>query len=197
MKSDLGKLPVERIIPQTGCIQAWVSPTEFNYGVSIPVQPFDSGLEWVYQPETPTFELNPFPFPVRDWRDLEGQAFRPSKKVVNNSTVYVGSAHNPVDVLYIHFGKRVRTRFQLTCVLFCDFDHEGVAQNETIALVTEVDFWRLRIGAGYLSRCEIDIGEWKTQVLVDMAQSFVEMSAYQPEPIRDKHSIWFLPTDEG
>lgn len=197
MKSDLGKLPVERISPQTGWMQAWVTPSGLAYGVSIPVRSFDSGLEWVQQPETPEFDLNPFPFAVRDWRGLEGQAFQPDKKEVNNSSVYIGSAHNPVDVLYIQFGKRVGTRFQLTCVLFCDFAFEGVAQNETIAFVTEVEFMRLRVGGGYLNHCGIDIREWETQALVEIVQSFVDMSAYQREPIRDKHSIWFLPIDEG
>ena len=45
------------------------------YDITIPLEPFDSGLEWEEQPVHTEFRLEFVRLPIKDWRDLDGKSF--------------------------------------------------------------------------------------------------------------------------
>jgi hypothetical protein len=51
---------------------------ELTYDITIPLEPFDSGLDHVSQPEATAFRLQYIKLPVRDWRVLTAGHFRSS-----------------------------------------------------------------------------------------------------------------------
>lgn len=73
---------IDRFRPRPGQIRAHLfqnlelglAPTLF-YDITIPLEPFDSGLEWEEQPVHTEFRLEFVQLPVRDWRDLDGKSF--------------------------------------------------------------------------------------------------------------------------
>lgn len=140
------QIPTNQFKPKLGTMRAHlfenpnagIEPTLF-YDITIPLELFDSGLDYELQPEETSFRLDSIKFPITDWRGFDGQLFEVAKDDADGS-IYLGSAHNPVDINLIRFTRLGDFRFWIECMLFCDFGFERVADNATVELSADVEF---------------------------------------------------------
>jgi hypothetical protein len=185
----LSKMPVEQFIPQIGKLttSVWFEQQKLESALWIPIAPIDTGLSWVHQPEKPEFGLDPLFFPQKDWRDLEGQLFQ-GAGVDDESAVYLGVRHNPVEVESIRFVKRDGLRFLVDCRLFCNFAFEGVGQNETIDLTADVEFTGLTIWQRQWEQLGFSMTD-----LMKLLEPIVALEAYELPPSVGA-TVHFYPT---
>jgi hypothetical protein len=133
------KIPVHLFKPRMGTITFYTVDDEFGCDLVIPLQPFDSGQSYVKQPEETKFVLENNWLQASSPDELDGRTFN-----VNNGppeidgSIYLGSAHNPVDLKTIAFKRRDADHFEIVVTLDCKFDFEMVADNENVKLTAVV-----------------------------------------------------------
>jgi len=192
------KIPIDRFSAKPGQMQAHLfqnlhiglAPTLF-YNIMIPLEPFDSGLEWEEQPVHTEFRLEFVRLPTKDWRNLDGKSFEVAQDDADGS-IYLGTAHNPVDIRRIQFTRLSETTLQINCSLFCDFESEMIADSVLVELTTEVKFDGLMV--------ERDIIEGDSAESDNIRKSIgnlVSLDAYQIEPQVSEHYVRLLPNTAG
>ena len=167
-----------------------LEPTLF-YEIRIPLEPFDSGLEWEEQPVNTEFQLDFLVFPIKDWREFDKKTYSDISEENADASIYLGTAHNPVQIKYIYFKHLEQNKFRIDCTLLCDFVFEKVSNQETVKLLAEVDFGSLRI-----RRSIIDSKSTNSNDIVNAISHLVTLDAYKPEPQVDEHYITLLPNIE-
>jgi hypothetical protein len=129
------KIPVHLFEPRIGAITFFSVDDEFGFDLIIPLKPFDSGLPDVKQPEESKFVLENNWLEVQSPDELDGRTFDINKGPPDSDgSIYLGSAHNPVDLKTISFKRRDAEHFDIIVKLECQFDYEGVAENEIVNL---------------------------------------------------------------
>ena len=106
--------------------------------IAIPLMPFNSGLNYVEQPEET--EL------VFDWIELPTEELWHNKTTSLNTdansrmevSIYVGAAHNPCQTSKLELSRLTETNFQLKGEVEINFEAEGVAQNELFNFQAEL-----------------------------------------------------------
>ena len=189
------KIPVDNFKAKIGNMRAHLfhnptiglAPTLF-YDIKIPLEPFDSGLEWEEQPVNTEFQLDFLVFPVKDWREFDGKSYNDMSEDDADASVYLGNAHNPVYIKNISFEYLAQNRFRLDCTLLCDFTFETVADDETVKLSAEINFENLMIRRSIIDDENIDNSKIRKAVA-----HLVTLDAYEFEPQIDKHYITLLP----
>jgi hypothetical protein len=186
----MNKLPTDKFKPKPGRMYAHIfenpkivlEPTLF-YGIEIPLEPFDSGLDYVRNKMVETsFRLESILFPVTDWRMFDRQSFRPARDDVDGS-IYIGNAHNPVDINLISFTRLGDFRFLIDCILFCDFESEAVAESTSLELSVDVEFEGLWFFSPGYSR----------ERALEIASQLVDLSGYEGPESRELLRILFKP----
>jgi hypothetical protein len=227
------KIPTDKFKPKLGTMNAYLfenpdiglKPTLF-YDITIPLEPFKSGLnfesvldvksglEYESGPVETSFCLNFIKFPVTNWLKFDGQSFKIAQDDADGS-IYLGAAHNPVDIKLIRFRRLDGFKFRINCVLFCDFSFAGVADSETVDLITDIEFKGLVVGLDngeyrqedILKAKEIALRQGKRQVrkylkeatrlyarerALEIASRLVDLSCYA-EPESNAGRIVFRP----
>jgi hypothetical protein len=131
------KIPVHLFQPKEGTISFFLENGQvYGFRLDIPLEPFNSGLEYVSQPEKTHFVLESNRLSVKTLAELEGRTFNIGKGPPDSDgSIYIGSAHNPVDLRSITFKKlHPDKHIEIHVSLFCQFDYEGVGENEAIEL---------------------------------------------------------------
>jgi hypothetical protein len=164
-----------------------LEPTLF-YEIRIPLEPFDSGLEWEEQPINTAFQLDFLIFPVKDWRDFDEKSYDNISESNADASIYLGTAHNPVYIKHIYFKLVKQNQFRLDCTFLCDFEFEAVANKESVTLSIEIDFEGLMI-----RRSIIDNESTSGEDIVKSISHLVALDAYKFEPQIDQHYITLLP----
>ena len=99
-------------------------PLTLFFDIDLPVQPFEFNGE----PQETSIRLEFIEIPVGDWREIFGQSFRfpinPEPGYIDGS-VYIGNAHNPVDVRQIRFAQAAGNRVPIVADICVDFTQEG------------------------------------------------------------------------
>lgn len=134
----MDRIPVSKFEPRLGKLFCFGKDEDglLSIGLDIPLAPFNSELDHVTQPEETFFDLS-VSVPAEDVTSLEGKVFE-SPTADQDGTIYLGSAHNPVKVQRVCFGRRIGARFDVELVLYCNFSFEGVAENERVTLKAKV-----------------------------------------------------------
>jgi len=191
---ELAKIPVELCKPKPGTMQARLFsnyhiklPVTLFYDIEIPLEPFDSGLDYEKQPCKTSFNLNFIKFPVRDWQDFAGQEFELTQDD-SEGGIYVGD-HSPVYINSIKFERLSSFWFKIDCKLFCDFEYENVGQSETIELSAEIEFKGLQVNKDILEPFAPD-DLANIQQIID---KFVSPDVYESQP-QDRSHFWWFPT---
>ncbi len=70
-----------------------------------------------------SFTLDGISLPEKDWRKFSGLYRAPSRW--EGGSVYIDSAHNPIDVYYLQFKKRNADCFDVEAELFIDFEFQN------------------------------------------------------------------------
>jgi hypothetical protein len=132
----------EKARPLPGYIEPYWFENEFTglrrtlfHRVVIPFEPFDSGLEYVQQPESPSL--------IVEWAKLDrptpgalhGVDLASSKVPDIEASIYIGAAHNWTDLKLFKLAK-LDTGFHISCLATIEFENEGVGWNETISFET-------------------------------------------------------------
>jgi hypothetical protein len=188
----------DRFRPKSGQMRAHLfqnphirlAPTLF-YDITIPLEPFDSGLEWEEQPVHTEFRLEFMKLPMKDWRDLDGKSFEVAQDDADGS-IYLGSAHNPVNVRRIQFTRLGETTLRINCSLLCDFESERIADSVMLELTTEVEFKGLMVERDIIEGDPAGSDGIRTSI-----GNLVSLDAYRIEPQVSEHYVRLLPSTAG
>ena len=135
----------EKAKPQPGRIEKYLFENE-NIGLKktlfhriyVPLSPFDSGLDYVDQPEETEIVFEWFSLNLKDPDNLNGLNLNHKNYPDAEASVYVGSSHNWCNINKLIISNIEENRFQINVDLEIDFEAEGVASNETLTFQTEV-----------------------------------------------------------
>jgi hypothetical protein len=130
--------------PQTGFIETYWFENE-NIGliktlfhrIVIPFEPFDSGLEYVTQPESTELLVEWAKLDLEDPSELDGIDLSKDASEGLEASIYLGGAHNWTRLKQFSLTK-VQEVFSVHCLATVEFENEGVGQNETIQFETTV-----------------------------------------------------------
>ncbi|KAA3639785.1 MAG: hypothetical protein DWP92_04170 [Armatimonadetes bacterium] len=107
--------------------------------VVIPFEPFDSGLDYVEQPESTELVVEWAKLGLADPSDLDGVDLSMVKHEGIEASIYLGSAHNWTHLEQFRL-TRVDAGFHVRCVAVVEFANEGVANNEPLEFETKVTY---------------------------------------------------------
>ncbi len=110
--------------------------TQFHR-VLIPFQPFDSGLDYIEQPESTELVVEWARLGLADPSDLDGVDLSMEKLDGVEASIYLGAAHNWTHLKQFTL-KKAGVRFLVNCVAVIEFESEGVANNEPLEFETTV-----------------------------------------------------------
>ncbi len=128
--ADVPEMPMQ-LTPQSGRLSARLFsnpqvglPLTLFFDLDLPVEPF----AFEGERQATSIRLEFIRLPVRDWRQLPGQTFRfprnPAPGYIDGS-VYLGTAHLPVDATEIRFGQVEGDRVPVVIELLVDFVDGG------------------------------------------------------------------------
>ena len=108
--------------------------------ISLGLNPFDSGLGYPDPPETTHIDLECVELGDVSLDSLEGKEFNFSNegKEDIDGSIYLNAAHNPVDVLKVIFLKVTDESVRVDIEVFCNFEFEMVAKNETLRFTADL-----------------------------------------------------------
>jgi hypothetical protein len=138
--SDLKKLPVipvHRMVPKNNSLVSFddiVFDGNIGFDMTIPLEPFDSELSYMPQPEGTTIYISSCALPVADLNIIDGVLFEPTPDSITENTIYLGSAHNTIDVKKVLFKKIDEKHYYVDLLLKIDFSLEGVGRDATVRL---------------------------------------------------------------
>jgi hypothetical protein len=109
------------------------------HSVEIPFEPFDSGLDYVSQPEKTSLVVDWADLKLDDPSDLDEINLAMDKHEGVEASIYLGSAHNwaQLDRFLL---KREGDRYRIECSALVEFENEGVAENERFEFSTFARF---------------------------------------------------------
>ncbi len=104
--------------------------------ITIPLEPFDSGLEYEEQPVQTEIVIEWLDLRLSDPDDLDHLEITGKQYKGAEATVYVGCAHNICRINKISFTKLDLNRYRLEGDLTVFFENEGVGLNEDFSFQT-------------------------------------------------------------
>lgn len=212
---SLPRIPVELITPLQGEMTLSIFENA-NIGlaphlraqIEIPFEPFDSGLDWVGQPEETSLCCEFVHFALRDWRVLPGQSFaldwpeafdEPSQE----ASIYLGSRHNVLPQVSYEFTARKGRMLEVRIHGECDFEQEGVGLPAMIDVKQWVEFKGLTIKEEIL-----DARDLQGAGALEFVGQFVELEGLASELIESTQMpgvtfydpslwLWLAPRVDG
>jgi hypothetical protein len=130
--------------PNTGSIEHYwfenkhigLKRTRFHR-IIVPLEPFDSGLDHVRQPEATKLVIEWIPLGLDDPAALDGVEISMAAMPDVEASIYLGGAHNWYDVERLAL-KRHGDGYTATCAGVVDFDSEGAAESERFDFTVEL-----------------------------------------------------------
>jgi hypothetical protein len=108
--------------------------------ITIPLTPFDSGLEYESQPVKTKIVIEWLVLDLADPYDLDGLEISSQKYEQMEASTYIGGAHNICDVNRLHIKRKKDNTYFIEGELMIVFEHEGVAENEIFTFQTMIKF---------------------------------------------------------
>jgi hypothetical protein len=115
--------------------QAGLARTLFHR-IVIPLEPFDSGLEYVAQPESTEVVIEWINLGLEDPSKLDGVEIATGRTPDVEASIYIGGAHNWYHIERLTLAQ-VGDRYSVTGVGVVEFENEGVARNERFEFQAE------------------------------------------------------------
>ena len=108
--------------------------------IVIPLEPFDSGLDYISQPESTEIYI--------DWVNLGiSETEKPSSfnltkdgHIDYEASIYIGAAHNPIHVEELRIEYLGEDMYTIQGKIHVDFEYERVAQNEYFQFQTTLEY---------------------------------------------------------
>lgn len=101
--------------------------------ISIPFEPFDSGLDYVEQPERTELVVEWINLGLNDPAALDGIEIAMGRTPDVEASIYLGAAHNWYQIENLTLSRH-GSRYRVTSVGTVEFAREGVANDERFAL---------------------------------------------------------------
>tara|TARA_R110002072_G_scaffold109160_1_gene236271 strand:+ start:36653 stop:37096 length:444 start_codon:yes stop_codon:yes gene_type:complete len=98
--------------------------------IVVPFQPFDSGLDYVSQPESTELVVEWIRLDLADPCDLHGVVIAMGSTPDVEASIYLGGAHNWTEINELRLA-RDGDVYRIACKAIVEFENEGVAQNES------------------------------------------------------------------
>ena len=106
--------------------------------ISIPLEPFDSELSYVEQPEETEIVFEWYKLNLDDPNKLDGLDLSQDNYPEAESSVYIGAAHNWCKIISLVLTRLSDLEFSIHGELEIDFESEGVGRNESFQFDTKV-----------------------------------------------------------
>ena len=106
--------------------------------IVIPLEPFDSGLEYEEQPVRTEIVIEWLDFRLTDPDDLDQLEITSEKYKDAEASVYVGCAHNLCEIKKISLNRLEKDIYQAAGEILVNFENEGVGQNEIFSFHTTI-----------------------------------------------------------
>ncbi|MCD2259120.1 hypothetical protein [Psychroserpens luteolus] len=110
--------------------------------ISIPLKPFDSGIEYESQPVETIMSIEWMNLNLPNPDELDGISIKTDKDSEIEASVYIGNAHNSFDIFMLTLNKIDERNYRAIGKIMVDFEHEMVANNETFEFDTTIEFNR-------------------------------------------------------
>lgn len=98
--------------------------------IIISLIPFNSGLEYVEQPEITEIVFEWYNLRLKDENNIDGLNLNSKNYPEAEASIYLGSAHNICHIEKLKFKKIREHIFEIDGKILIDFEREGVASNE-------------------------------------------------------------------
>ena len=108
--------------------------------ISFPLEPFDSGLEYVGQPEKTEIVIEWINLGLQDPAALDGVSIVSGITKDVEASVYLGAAHNWITLRRLELVKRDDNRYRVSGRCRIEFEQEGVAENEDFEFEADAVF---------------------------------------------------------
>lgn len=108
--------------------------------ITIPLEPFDSGLEYEQQPVETEIVIEWLNLGLKNPDDLDGVELSQTEKGIGETTIYVGSAHNWCEIEYLKLNRIQGNIYNIQGKLLIDFETEGVGENEIFEFETLIEY---------------------------------------------------------
>jgi hypothetical protein len=130
--------------------KGWIISYEFenkNIGLAktrfykfiISLEPFNSGFEWVEQPEDTEICLDWFKLDIHDFSELDGMILCSDNYPDAEGSLYLGGAHNWCHVNELRLKQlEDANTFEVYADLNIEFENEGVGDNERYIIQTDL-----------------------------------------------------------
>lgn len=103
--------------------------------IVIPFAPFDSGLDYVEQPESTELVVEWIDLGLADPAALDGVVIASGVTPHVEASIYVGSSHNRVNISELRLVKE-DDHYRVRCRAIAEFETEGVGRNEPFRFET-------------------------------------------------------------
>ncbi len=113
-------------------------PLTLFHRITIPFEPFDSGLDYVSQPESTELCYEWLQLDLADVAVLDGLDLSKVNYPDAEASIYLGAAHNPVDVQQFAIHSVEPRVFRVDARIDIVFEFEGVGKNERFEFNTEL-----------------------------------------------------------
>ncbi len=108
--------------------------------ITLPLQEFDSGIEYEEQPVNTEIVLEWYALGLKDPTKLDGLNLSHKNFPNAEASVYLGSAHNWCNVLELEVSEKGPLVFELKGRINIEFENERVAQNELFEFVATAHY---------------------------------------------------------
>lgn len=107
--------------------------------ICIPFDTFDSGLDFVSQPESTELVVEWINLGLADPSDLDGVVIAMGVTPDVEASIYLGGAHNLVDIWSLRVA-REGAAYRISCDALVDFESQGVAKNEPFSFQAMAEY---------------------------------------------------------
>jgi hypothetical protein len=104
--------------------------------ITIPLEPFDSGLDYVEQPEDTLLIIEWINLGLKDPSLLAGVEITSEATEDVEASVYIGAAHNWTDIHSLRLKELAPNKYEIRGKVTVEFENEMVAKNEDFEFTT-------------------------------------------------------------
>ena len=108
--------------------------------ISIPLEPFDSSLEYVEQPEDTLLMIEWINLGIKDPSLLAGIEITSESTKDVEASIYIGAAHNWTNIHTLHLKEIAPNKYEIYGKVTVEFENEMVAKNEDFEFTTTAVF---------------------------------------------------------
>lgn len=108
--------------------------------ITIPLEPFDSGLDYVEQPEETELVIEWINLGLEDPALLSGVEVSSETTKDMEASIYLGAAHNWTNIESLRLTEIAPDTYELEGNVIVEFENEGVGKNEKFNFTTTATY---------------------------------------------------------